>query len=198
MEIQKRNSSKMSSIIRMLARLDDKDNYRIIEKNYDDPANLNEELCARCKGHCCKRCGCHFSPYDFEEISYEYLMNEIKKGYISIDYVDREVLKEDRGVYIMRIRNKNAKIVDFGDKRTRCILLGENGCMLSYEKRPSGGRLLIPRTYFEAEVDQEVLGCYSKYSIEDCCQEWKRYQEVLVKLLRYFRDKDYPCSLEES
>ena len=61
--------------------------YRSLEKNYDLARNVNEEVCKKCRGVCCKQCGCHFSPDDFKEISYEYLKKELEKGYISIDYI---------------------------------------------------------------------------------------------------------------
>ena len=42
------------------------------------------EICAKCKGGCCRFYGCHFSPTDFKEISFESLKTEIEKGRISI------------------------------------------------------------------------------------------------------------------
>ena len=80
-------------------------------------------VCSSCGGYCCKRCGCHYSPDDFSEISYEYLRKEIEKGYISIDYVDREALLAKRGVYFLRVRNVEAPILDVGFRKSAtCIL----------------------------------------------------------------------------
>ena len=45
----------------------------------------NKQLCKECGGRCCKIMGCHYSPDDFEEITYESLKKEIEKGFISID-----------------------------------------------------------------------------------------------------------------
>ena len=45
--------------------------YRSIKKDYDYSKNVNSKICSECGGECCKRCGCHFSPDDFKEISFE-------------------------------------------------------------------------------------------------------------------------------
>lgn len=53
--------------------------YRSIIKDYDISKNVNTSLCAKCGGTCCKNCGCHFSPDDFESISFESLKKSWKK-----------------------------------------------------------------------------------------------------------------------
>ena len=159
-------------------------------KEYNIETDTNSELCSKCGGKCCKKCGCHFSPDDFEEISYEYLKKELEKGYISIDYVHPEMCFSSNGGYILRIRNSKAKIVDTGLERSPCILLTDTGCKLDYFHRPSGAKLLIP-----SEDNNHIFTCESKYSIEDCCIEWKPYQSILHKLVKYFKNMNIPCSL---
>lgn len=167
--------------------------HRSIKKDYSEAETINTKICTECGGRCCKTCGCHFSPDDFPEISFEYLKKELEKGYISIDLVDGEMFYENTFIYILRIRNHNAPIVDTkGLFRTPCILLTENGCKLDYAHRPAGGKLLIPK---ETILYDEVRDCVSKYDIKDCCYEWKPYQNVLHELVQYFKGKDYPCSL---
>lgn len=166
---------------------------REIKKDYNTSETINSDVCSKCGGKCCKKCGCHFSPDDFKDISFESLKKEIEKGYISIDYVDGEIILEDFGIYILRVRNQDMPIVDTGFIRnTHCILLTEKGCKLDYEHRPTGGKLLIPDEKFESH---ESLRCHSNYDIDDCCHEWKPYQKILCKLVKYFKDKDIPCSL---
>lgn len=166
---------------------------RSIKKDYSDTKNINSKVCSQCGGKCCKRCGCPFSPDDFEDISFEYLKKELEKGYISIDYVDGEMILEDFGIYILRARNQDMPIVDVGFRRgTPCILLTEKGCKLDYEHRPSGGKLLVPDQEFESH---ESLRCHSNYDMDDCCHEWKPHQKILSQLVQYFKDKDIPCSL---
>ena len=128
--------------------------YRSIKKDYNISKNVNIEICSQCGGQCCKQCGCHFSPDDFEEISFEFLKKEIEKGYISIDYVDGEMIYQSIGVYILRARNKDAPVVDTGLRRSACILLTEEGCKLDYEHRPTGGKLLIPSNEFSGFLEK--------------------------------------------
>lgn len=155
-------------------------------KEEDNSKNVDSSICAKCGGKCCKICGCHFSPDDFKDISFEGLKKEIEKGYISIDYVDPEICYSDYGIYILIVRNQGAPIVDTGVRRTPCSLLTSNGCKLSYEDRPTGGKMLIP---------SNIMKCESKYSIYDCCYDWKTYQNVLYQLVQYFRNRNFPCSL---
>lgn len=168
--------------------------YRRIEKDYRNARNVNPEICKECGGECCKRCGCNFSPDDFEEISFEYLKTQLEKGYISIEYIDRELIYDDVGVYILRARNQGAPIVDTTfHPRTPCILWTESGgCKLDYEHRPSDGRLLIPSRKKLFGMYRE---CYTTYSLANCCYEWKPHQRVLFELIKYFKDKDFECSL---
>lgn len=44
------------------------------------------EICKKCKGSCCKTMGCHYSPEDFKDLSFDGLKTEIDKGFISIDW----------------------------------------------------------------------------------------------------------------
>ena len=55
--------------------------YRSISKDYSVSKNVNTEICAECGGKCCKRCGCHFSPDDFQEISFNFLKKEIRLNF---------------------------------------------------------------------------------------------------------------------
>ena len=161
--------------------------YRSLPKDYSYAKNVNSEICSKCGGKCCKMCGCHFSPDDFEEISFESLKKEIEKGYISIDLVDGELIYSEINVYILRARNVNSPIVDYDyGERGQCILLTESGCKLDYENRPSGGKLLVPR---------EATKCHQNYTIKNCCYEWLPHKKILKNLADYFEDKDFPCSL---
>lgn len=164
--------------------------YRSLEKKRSILKNTNPILCSECGGKCCKQCGCHFSPDDFKEISFEALKAEIEKGYISIDEVPGEMISQPLGVKILRIRNQGAPIVDTWPREKRsCILLTEKGCKLKYKERPAGGQLLIP-----SKKDGE-LRCQSAYDIDDCCYEWKPHQKVIAQLIEYFQDKEIPCSI---
>lgn len=131
--------------------------------------------CARCRGECCKNMACHFSPLDFEEISFEYLKSRIEEGNISIDWWDTD----DGPQYYLRMRHVGAPIVDPSWGGT-CMLLTKNGCSLPFDKRPLGARSLKPKWDGYCEVN---------YSKEMCKNDWLVYDDILNKLVDYFNDK---------
>lgn len=164
--------------------------HRSVDKDDDYAKYVNSEICSECGGECCKRCGCHLSPNDFKKISFNFLKKEIQKGDISIDYVKGERIDQNFGVYILRVRNQDAPIVDIECKwPTPCILLTKKGCGLAFKNRPAGGRLLIPSKKFLSLSNKEIRECIPEYSIIDCCAEWRPHQEVLVKLIEYFKGR---------
>lgn len=171
-------------------------NNRKIKLDYDNPENIDSKLCKECGGKCCIKCGCHFSPRDFKEVTFKDLQNEIKKGYISIEWVDGEIILRPGGCYILRVRNEGKPIVDNDYQRTHCILWTEDkGCKLDYENRPAGGRLLVPKRGYDPFTKKQEYMCYSKYEISNCCDEWMEYQEILRELVEFFRNRNYPCSI---
>jgi len=169
--------------------------YQSLAKDYSNPKNFKPEICKECGGECCQRCGCEFSPDDFKEISFDFLRQEIEKGYISIDYIDRDLIYSDFGGYILRIRNQDRPIVDTGYLgRKPCILWKkEGGCKLDDNNRPSGGKLMEPSRKIDPITREHE--CPTTYSTRRCVYEWKRYQHILLQLKDYFQDKDFPCSL---
>lgn len=130
------------------------------------------EECKKCGGYCCKHMGCHFSPEDFPEISFDYLKAEIEKGSISIDWWDGDYGPE----YLLRMRNKNCPIVDpsWGGE---CILLTDTGCPLTFDQRPLGARALEPNLNGR---------CEQHYSKEMCKNNWLPYYDILSELREYF------------
>ena len=139
--------------------------------------NNESSICSECKGQCCKRMGCHYSPDDFKEITFEILKELIDKGNTSIDWWEGDVLDKDRErTYYLRVRNKNSDIVDpawIGE----CSLLTNSGCSLLFESRPKGGRSVIPQKDFE---------CTSEYLKDTCCKEWYPYQHILDNLYNIY------------
>lgn len=166
--------------------------YRSVKKDYDSPENINSVICSQCKGECCKRCGCAFSPDDFAEISFKYLKKEIEKGYISIDYLPEEIVFRRYGIYILRMRNQDREIVDYSLRGSPCIFLGSKGCKLNYTQRPAEGKLLIP----SAEMNEfNNRMCHSKYDLWDCAYEWEPHQKILKQLVQHFENKEISCSI---
>ena len=143
----------------------------------------NLEICSKCKGKCCKGMGCHYSPDDFKEISYEILKKKIEEGNISIDWWEGNPFNDDRNIsraFFLRVRNENSPIVDpsWGG---RCKLLTDKGCSLPYKDRPKGGRDLIPNESFQ---------CDTTYNKDDCARDWYIYNDILEKLENHFRHQE--------
>lgn len=130
------------------------------------------EACAKCKGACCKRMGCHYSPRDFSDLSFEGLKAKIEKGNISIDWWESYEPE-----FYLRARHIGAPVVDpsWGGV---CVNLTDKGCALSWDERPLGGKALKP------QADGKCY--YTSYSKEDCKNEWLQYAEVLERLAEYF------------
>lgn len=127
--------------------------------------------CEKCGGFCCKHMACHYSPSDFEDKSFDALKKEIKKGRISIDWWEA-----DKPEYYLRARHVDSPIVD-GSWGGTCINLTENGCSLSFEDRPLGGKTAKP--------SKDGM-CTNEYTKKKCKEEWKPYAETLEKLVKYF------------
>lgn len=131
------------------------------------------DACRKCQGACCKNMGCHFSPTDFKEISFDYLKEVIMKGYISIDWWEEP---DDSPSYFLRMRNVGGPIIDpsWGG---RCVLLTDDGCPLSFNERPLGARSLKP---------SPDGYCVVHYSKEQCKYDWANYSDILKELVEYF------------
>lgn len=140
------------------------------------PEYCDPDICTKCGGSCCKNMGCHFAPSDFPELSFDFLKNEIEKGYISIDWWEGDHYPE----HYLRMRHKNADIVDpsWGGE---CVMLTDKGCSFPFDKRPLGARALEPR---------EKGQCVVHYSKEECKNEWGQYSDILWELRKYFSEKE--------
>lgn len=150
----------------------------------------NRDLCEACGGRCCKTAPCHYSPRDFADLSYKGLKKLLKKkGYISVvRFADSLTTETARSIgfmtaefFVLRVRSRETKIaVNSADifKGDWCSMLSSYGCMLSYDERPYGGKMLIPL---------EGRKCEQKYTIEECVKDWIPYQKVLKKVFKYFK-----------
>jgi len=140
------------------------------------------KICSECGGSCCKNMACHFSPDDFQRISFKTLKIEIEKGHISIDWwysdIDEKKPRYKR-VYYLRIKNKNANILDpsWGGQ---CSLWDKGkGCPLPFNERPKGARALIPNPDLKGKCD-------SRYTKEMCVRDWRKHQTILKRLKEHF------------
>ena len=146
--------------------------------------SYNHSLCETCGGQCCKSTGCYFSPKDFDEITFEKMMKIISKGFISLVPISPLQTAVDVDVWVLKVRNRMANVVDFSPNDTgECILLEKTGCMLHDDDRPYGGKALVP-------ARDEPGSCTKGYSLRQCALEWLPYQKVLQRCKEEFYEKD--------
>lgn len=150
--------------------------------NFQEPKYENKDICKKCGGFCCKKCGCDYFVKDFDNFKFDYLDNILQEGKISIiASFDFTRLKNGKLVYepilSLRERNINRDIVDLLSFKTTCASLTEFGCTYDITKRPSGGIALIPST---------TGPCYSEINRIEELNKWRTYQKVLSKLVKKY------------
>lgn len=178
---QKAEEAIITASMRMM---EDPDGYRrkVLER-YMKHEQVDSKLCKNC-GACCKQAPCHYAPMDFNngKITYKILKKEIDKGYISIiaePKEDTDIFTVNKYTYLLRIRGKNRPVSDIAVS-VPCGILTENGCMLSYKERPTGGKMFIPRK------GPDGIACFSVYDSDMCRKDWLPYQRVLKKLYEFY------------
>ena len=138
--------------------------------------NENRTVCSQCGGRCCKSGPCCYVPSDLnlENLDLVGLITKIElTGYISI--------ASSAGFLYLRPKRKGGKILDFKmDGSTECSLLGPNGCLLSFEERPTGGKALIPDKDFK---------CKSTINERQLYKLWLPYQWLLRYAAESFIDE---------
>lgn len=152
-----------------------------MNRQFDESKLVNDELCKKCGGRCCKQCGCLYFPEDFKfELTFDNLKSEIDKGFIAIDaisYADSIYNKLDNPVYYLRVRNINdftpVGINGFGT----CKLLIDDHCWFEIKDRPSGGKYYIPFS----------RGCYTLYTNQDLIDLWSPYQKEIMLLIEHYK-----------
>ena len=164
--------------------------------NFEDPSIFKSSDCKKCKGHCCKKCGCAYFVEDFEDLSFESLKKELEKETISItsvlelDKIRDQVINSP--VLFLRTRNRKREIVDLFSEKTRCSLLTPDGCPYSFEERPLGAIMLLP-AYKNGERACESLELVNDIALKN----WKKYQTVLKRLVQYYTGKPMEERLKE-
>lgn len=154
--------------------------------------------CGACKGRCCRERGCSLSPEDMLQV----LSPEDTTQALSSENMPRilppqseeekAALKEallrtlsegdlyaidcfhegGSAFYYLRMRHKCYTFIGV-EAMGECIALTEQGCRLSEEKRPKGGRFL------ESRPDGR---CVQHYTKEEMLRDWEPYQPVLKEI----------------
>lgn len=152
----------------------------------------NKELCAKCGGICCKKCGCDYYVEDFDSFEIDYLQKVILENNISI-VACTEFRRLATGKLIiipllyLRARNVDRGPVDLISLKKQCSLLTDLGCSYPKEKRPAGGLNLIPKEN----------GCENLRNPVEMIKEWIKYQKVLQRLVKRITGKSVDMVLRE-
>lgn len=142
--------------------------------------HINHELCSTCIKCCCKSCGCDAIPLDIDPFTPKHIIELIDKGIysISIAYSSIEVV-----LPILRTRELEAGIFNFSNKHKQCSLLGEHGCMLSEEERPTLALLLIPRPYL---FDKNQRNCKQLFNTKQFLKMWWEKIDVMEEVVKHY------------
>lgn len=145
--------------------------------------------CRECKGRCCREKGCSLSPEDMlrelqrrtgipakqmeeQESLCDYILAMLKETQGNALYAIDRFTTERGPFYYLRMRHKCYTFIGV-DAMGECIALTGEGCELSEEQRPKGGRFL------QSSSDGH---CRQHYTGEMMERDWKPYQQMLSRI----------------
>ncbi len=130
---------------------------------------LNEKLCAKCGGQCCKVCPGALSPEDLTKPLKAALIALFKTGKYAIDWYEAE----EQGYYIRAAVKDNNNLFDptWGGE---CVFLTDSGCELSLENRPYQCRMVEP----VPDPKNCISHSGSKYNISEL---WAPYIPIILE-----------------
>ena len=175
--------------------------YMHIEEEMDKVEN-NEDctLCKECSLRCCENMGCEIFPIDIVKryggISVDIIEKVISTGVVSLDWWDgdpRDGMHEiSRGFYL-RMRNRDAPICDPCFSGV-CALYNEKaGCPLSFENRPLGARIFVPKPNHKCDYGQFKDAIKSK---KDIALHWLPYHSILDIIYKRHIDEQLVVNME--
>lgn len=160
------------------------------EKDY-----TNSSICKECGGHCCKKCPGEFIPSDFGEdkISiFTNILRMLKNGTLrfhsEIIQKDFDTNIPDHSIAVDVIspatKPESRNVWGWGE----CVFLSDSGCKLSFSKRPTVCKYLIPC---------EDHKCRTKLLYEFVYLQWLEYSDMVscLRSLNRRMRKNKPISL---
>lgn len=152
----------------------------------------NKDICKKCGGKCCKKCGCDYSTDNFQDLSMKALEEILSEGKISIVAALNIKRSKNGNKFIipflyLRARNKNRNVVDLLSLKSECSMLTKDGCSYSVEERPKGGVNLIP---YESK-------CLPYEEPLKIVEGFERYQSTLSKMVKRLTGKTVDQKLRE-
>lgn len=140
----------------------------------------NLDICGKCGGKCCKKSGCDYYPEDIKTSAYKEILEILECGNISI--VSLLVINEYKGKMLvepflyLRARNIDRDVIDLFSFKKQCSMLGDDGCKYSFEERPTGAKMLIPKENGMCSRDSEEINKFK--------EKWAPYQKTLSKIVK--------------
>lgn len=148
----------------------------------------NTKLCSECGGECCKSLPGILFPEDVGEVTHSNIKRLLDTGRYTIDWWegDPRYVRErrrplmDRCMFVRpAVKGKEGETFDPAWSGNDCTFLTSSGCQLEPEKRPTGCKLLEPKS----------LGCRYRGKMKDSKREgalaWLKYQVMLDSFRRY-------------
>ncbi|SHH20782.1 hypothetical protein [Thermosipho atlanticus] len=130
---------------------------------------LNQKICTKCGGKCCKYFPGIALPKDFGNSKEEIFKNlsiALKSGKWCIDWIDR-----NKNLYYVRPSIKGKEGILFDNSISgKCTFLTDKGCNLIPNNRPTGCLLLEPI---------EFGNCIPHLDRFEAAKQWKQYLEIL-------------------
>ena len=141
------------------------------------------DLCGSCKDRCCDLLPGETYPVDWgapdQAIMKERLLVALGSGEWAFDYWEGDVRKgQTTTSYYVRpaIKDKKGKLIDPAWGGT-CILLGEQGCKLAHDDRPTACRSLEPRKGNSHTCKSHTGGKKEAASL------WLDYKDLLANII---------------
>ena len=144
---------------------------------------INDEICSKCGGNCCKNEPCILSPDEFLRLNdITYMSNILDMGLLSIAPL---TLRQD--VFGIRVRGKfdfDTVVTGYCMHSNSCILHTKKGCLLGKTFRPTEGLMLMPE---ENRNGQRT--CSSEYPLSQIITDWRKVQKEVLKLKHIYDKK---------
>lgn len=149
------------------------------------------EICARCKGSCCKRYAGMVYPEQLPEVTEQSLMDMLDRGYIFDSWEGNPTSKPEHNpltAYFLRPRHTNDEPEDFysGSWGGICSFLTDKGCKLKFEQRPLVCQNLTPK---EVDGKRECFNQDEKISKQGSAIAWLPYNDIIVNVLKKKRNE---------
>ena len=140
-------------------------------REFPNENHIDRSICGKCKRCCCKIGACQLMTCDISDMSVEGIRKMLDTNKYSVYLTFGFLFGELVVLPVICAKEIDAGRVKASFFRKQCALLGENGCSLSDEERPTLGLLLIPNSNDKCRTavnnEETFLDWYPHKSIMD-------------------------------